>query len=177
MRNTRWWLWLLLAALAVALALTIIFRWQAFEEAFIKWSALSFFVQLGIFCVLLWKLPRFRRGTLTTIGEGAPMPRRRLYRFILPTVFALPLTFYVLLPGVNESIPQVAEFSPIVIAPVLGGLMLTAAGSKRIRRITRIELISVAQKLLVATVLFILFASLFFTSKLLGLADINLNAL
>jgi hypothetical protein len=95
----------------------------------------------------------------------------------LARFFAVPFTIYTLFPGTKDVIPQGVGFSPIVIAPVLGGLMLTAAGNKRIKNRARIELISVAQKLIVATVLLIVFAAIFFTAYLFGLADIELNAL
>lgn len=173
MRNIpRWLQYVLLVVLALLLALTIWSKWQTFEDTLVNWTSLTFFTHIGIFLVLLWRLPRFRRWIRDTIGEGAPIQRPR-YRFILPALFAMPFVLYVLLSGVKESIPPVIEFSPIVVAPILGGLVLTAAGSRRIRRRARIELISVAQKLIVATVLLIVFVSLFFTVDLIGGIDLN----
>ena len=172
MRNIRWWLWLLLAAAILFLALTIKYKWQIFEDTFVNLAALNLFVQLGIFLVLLWRLPRFRRWIRDSIGEGTPIQRPR-YRFILPTLFFMPFALYTLVSGAGKTVTA-GDVSLIVIAPTLGGLMFVAAGSRRIRRRARIELISVAQKLIAATVLLIVFAPLLFTIDLLG--GINLNS-
>lgn len=171
MRNVRWWLWLLLAASALFLVLTIRSEWQTIEDSLVNWSSLTFLILLGILLVL-WRIPRFRRWVRDTIGEGAPIQRPRI-RFLLPTVFIIPFVLYVLLSGVKKAVPPATEFSLLVIAPTLGGLVLTAAGNRRIRRIGRIELISVAQKLITVTVLLIVFTSLFFTVDLTGGIDLN----
>jgi len=152
------------------LALTIRSEWHTLTTSLVNWSSLNFLVQLGIVLVLFWKVRRFRRWIMDTIGERPPI-QRRWYQFLLPALFAMPFVFYVLLSGVKRSVTPVMDFSLIAIAPILGGLMLTAAGSKRIRRVVRLELISVAQKLIVATVLLIVFTALFFTLDLVGDID------
>lgn len=147
-------------------------EWQTFKNDFGNWSFLTFLIQLTGIGLVLRTSARLRKWITDTIGEGPPVQRPR-FRSIPPAFFAVPFAFYVLLSGIQKFSTPVTDFSLIVVAPTLGGLVLTAAGSKRIRRITRIELISVAQKLIVATVLLIIFTSLRFTLDLLGGIDLN----
>lgn len=176
MQSRRWLRILLLIVLAVCLVLVVRFEWEPLKNYFGNWSSLTLFiVAIGIALVLPLPLPvftRIRKWLADTIGEGLPVQRPR-FRFIPPALFALPFTFYVLLSGVQKFSTPVTDFSLIVVAPTLGGLVLTAAGNKRIRRITRIELISVAQKLIVAAVLLIVFTSLRFSIDLIGGIDLN----
>ncbi len=183
MRNLPQWLKIVILVvlslvLVLAFVLTIIFKWQTFEDAFGNTLALTLLVLVAIFLILLWWFPKFRKWIRDTIGEKPPIQQqRRWYQFFLPALFAIPFVFYVLLSGIKESVPSVVEFSLIAVAPTLGGLVLTAAGNRRLSRRAHIELISVAQKLILATVLLIVFASLFFTINLLELTDIELNFL
>lgn len=176
MRNRRWLRILLIIVLAVCLALILVLivrsEWQSLKNDLGNWPSLTFFI-MAIGIVLVIRIfTRIRRWLTATIGEGPPVQRPR-FRFIPAALFAVPFTFYVLLAGIQKFSTPVTDFSLIVVAPTLGGLVLTAAGSKRIRRITRIELISVAQKLIVAAVLLIIFTSLRFTIDLLGGIDLN----
>jgi hypothetical protein len=183
--------WLLLTVLLLILAAIIIYfalnteswwhafklMWQMMKNTFTNpppfdtWAPLlNVFIPLIALIILLWKIRGFRKCIKDTIGEGTPT-RQRWYRFILPILIAMPFVSYVLLSGLTKSVPPVIQFSLIAVSPTLGGLVLTAATNRRLRRITRIELISVAQKLIGATVLLIVFVSLFFTGDLLGGAN------
>jgi hypothetical protein len=105
-----------------------------------------------------------------TTGENLPI-RRPKYRLVLPALLAIPIILYVLLSGFKQPLTPVTDFSIIVISPTLGGLILAASGNKRIRRVVRSEFIAISQKLILATVLLIVFTSLFFTVDLLGGID------
>jgi uncharacterized membrane protein len=161
-------------ALALALTLTIIFKWETYKDVFGDSLTLALLAQIVIFITLLCFFPKFRKWIRDTTGEKPPIQKqRRWYQFIFPTLFAIPFVLYVLLAGINESLSPVIEFSLLAVAPTLGGLVLTAAGNRRPGSRAHIELTSVAQKLILATVLLIAFAALFFTANLAESADIE----
>jgi uncharacterized membrane protein len=164
----------LILALVIALTFTIILKWETYKDVFGDSLTLALLAQIVIFITLLRFFPKFRKWIRDTTGEKPPIQKqRRWYQFIFPTLFAIPFVLYVLLAGINESLSPVIEFSLLAVAPTLGGLVLTAAGNRRLSRRAHIELISVAQKLILATVLLIAFASLFFTANLSESADIE----
>jgi hypothetical protein len=159
--------------------------WQAFKQMwqmtldtftnpppFSTWApVLNVLIPLIIVPIMLWKIPKLRKRIWEIIGEGKSSRPSwyRQSRFVFPFFFSIPFVFYVLSSGVTESVPPVIQFSLLAIAPTLGGLVLTAA--TRLHKKERVELVSVAKKLIVATVLLIAFASLSFTSDLTGGAN------
>lgn len=123
-------------------------------------------IAAGIILTVL-KFQKIWRQILVIIGEDT-WKRRSGYRFIIPLFFSMPFVFYVLLSGRQATISSALDFNIIIIAPTLGGLIFAGAASRRIKNVARVELISVVKKLIVATVLFILFSSLIFTIDLIG---------
>jgi len=127
-----------------------------------KQSAIGYSLQGG--------LAKFTQQLMSVIGERRSI-RRPSYRLIIPIPLVIPFVFYLLLSGVQKSVPPALQWSIIAVAPTLGGLLLAAASNRRLRKGVHEELISVAQKLIVATVLFIFFTCLFFTVELTGGID------
>jgi hypothetical protein len=72
------------------------------------------------------------------------------------------ISLYLLLSGQNNVVPPVLQFSIIPITATLGGLVVAGANYSKINLERRIELLKVAQKLIVATIAFIFFASIYF---------------
>jgi hypothetical protein len=74
---------------------------------------------------------------------------------------AVLISVYLLLSGKNDIVPPVLQFSIIPVTATLGGLVIAGANISKVKE-RRIELIKVAQKLIVATIAFIFFASILF---------------
>jgi hypothetical protein len=90
--------------------------------------------------------------------------------FLFVLLFA-PFSFYFLIGGKDQQLPTIAQFSIVAVTATLGGLILTAANlQKDFKR--RQEFVHVSQKLIVATVLFIIFAACTQMVNLLGGIDI-----
>lgn len=106
---------------------------------------------------LVGEEPRIKRSKLRTL----------LYCGLIVLVLA-PFTIYVLTESnqiFNEKnqLTPMAQLSIIAIAPVLGGLVLTAASNFKRYSEKRLGLISVAKKLISSTVLLIFFVIFMFT--------------
>jgi hypothetical protein len=82
---------------------------------------------------------------------------RLLLGLILMLLF-LAFTIYFLVGDEQyKTIPTVAQFSIVAVAPTLGGLILAAAAALKESDSRRLQLIRISQKFIVATVLFIIF--------------------
>jgi len=126
-----------------------------------------------IFSILRAKSQRFKsvvQRVLNLIGEDRDRPA---WHFPLVSFMILVLVFYillgdsrVLLDGSRVIVPPVLQFNIIIVSATLGGLVLTAATIPRDKRGEYRELLSVAQKLIVATILFVFSTALLFFSEL-----------
>lgn len=130
---------------------------HALFTTLIKWSGLGSILVV----VLILALILLKRGTIKKfIGEDKPEPRKRtraeyllsqfLFMLLLP-----PFTLYFLVGDLYKTIPAVAQFSIVAVAPTLGGLVLAAAALDKSGK--HLQLIHISQKFIVATVLFIVF--------------------
>jgi len=80
---------------------------------------------------------------------------------------------YVLIPSPKITLPSGLQFNVIIISATLGGLVLAGASNQRITDQTHDKLMSVAQKLISATILFLVFTALFFWVESTGGIDTN----
>jgi|WetSurMetagenome_2_1015567.scaffolds.fasta_scaffold07412_2 hypothetical protein len=120
-----------------------------------------------LFFILFIRVTKFRWWISRIIGEGLPYQQFPL-RYILPIIVALPICYYVLLSSINNTISPVTQFSLVAISPTLGGLVLTASNGKTIKRQLRNRLVAIAQKLILVTILLILFSALIVFSDIFG---------
>lgn len=160
-------------ALIVALAFLLISLYSLWKYGSASWIDIGVMIAIIAIPIVFARFPALKKQMLSIIGEKRPI-QRWSFRLILPIPFILPFVFFLLLSGVDKSVPPALQWSVIALAPTLGGLVLVGAGNRRIKRGAYFELISVAQKLIVATVFFILFTCLFFTVELTGGIDTNL---
>lgn len=167
-RGTRGYLQRVVLALAITFALIAVVSWLRYGT--IDWQPIAIMLTIVLIFIILAVFPKFTWQLLGVIGERRSI-QRPSYRLSIPIPFVVPFVFYLLLSGVQKSVPPTLQWGIIAVAPTLGGLVLAGAGNRRIRKRIHDELISVAQKLIVATVLFILFTCLFFTVELTGGID------
>lgn len=127
----------------------------------LMWSGLWSILVVMLEFALVW----FKRGTVKKlIGEDKPEPREQnvrsrteyFFSYFLFLLLLPPFTIYFLVGDMYKTIPAVAQFSIVAVAPTLGGLVLTAASALE-KSDKRLQLIRVSQKFIVATVLFIIF--------------------
>lgn len=159
-------------ALILAVTFVLISLISLWKYGTANWRDLGVMTAIIVIPIVLAIFPTLRLQMMSIIGEKRPI-QRPSYRLIAPIPFVVPFVFYLLTQGVEKSIPPALQWSIIAIAPTLGGLVFAGAGNRRIKRGVYYELISVAQKLIVATVLFILFSCLFFTVELTSGIDTN----
>ena len=166
--GTRYyWLWFLFAITITFAIITVIFWWI---DDHIDWQNVSVMLAIVLFVTILVVFPKFTRQLMSVAGERHSI-QRPSFRLILPIPFVIPFVFYLLLSGAQQSVPPILQWSIIAVAPTLGGLVLAGASNHRLEEGVHDELISVVQKLILATVLFILFTCLFFTVELTGGID------
>jgi len=159
-------------ALILAVTFVLISLFSLWKYGNASWQDIGVMATIIAIPIALAGFPAVRQQMMSIIGEKRSI-QRPSYRLIIPIPFVIPFVFYLLTQGVEKSIPPALQWSIIAIAPTLGGLVFAGAGNRRIKRGVYYELISVAQKLIVATVLFILFTCLFFTVELTGGIDTN----
>jgi hypothetical protein len=173
-RNREWtkanW-FRFLFTLAVTFGLIVAISWWRFHT--VNWRDVGVMLALVAITALIALFPTFRNELRGIIGERRRPVQLPRYRLFLPMPFAVPFVFYLLLSDTSKSVPAALQFSIIAISPTLGGLVLAGASNRRIKRRAHDELVSVAQKFVVATVAFILCTSLAFFVGLIG--DINVN--
>lgn len=170
-RGTRRYLLWLVLALVITFALIAVINWWRYGT--IDWRNIGVMIAIVLFFVVMAVFPEFTGQLMSVIGERRSI-RRPSYRLIIPIPFVIPFVFYLLLSGVQKSVPPTLQWSIIAVAPILGGLVLAGASNRRIKKGAHDELISVAQKLIVATVFFILFTCFFFTVEITGGIDTSL---
>lgn len=123
-----------------------------------------------IFFILRAVSQPFSRGVqrvLNLIGEDKDSRRiRPPWHFLLVSSMVFILSLYILLGDPQVTVPPVLQFNIIIVSSALGGLVLAGAANQRISDSIHDELISVAQKLIVATILFIFSTALLFFSEL-----------
>jgi len=89
-------------------------------------------------------------------------------------ILALLFALYVLIPNPQVALPAGLQFNVIIISATLGGLVLAGASNHRITDETHDRLMSVAQKLIASTLLFLIFTVFLFWVDFAG--GINVNA-
>jgi len=160
-------------ALILAVTFVLITLVSLWKHGGISWRDIGVIVAIIVIPIVLAVFPALRQQMMSIIGERRSI-QRPSYRLIIPIPFVIPFVFYLLTSGVEKSIPPALQWSVIATTPTLGGLVFAGAGKGKMKRGAYYELISVAQKLIVATVLFILFTCLFFTVELTGSIDTNI---
>lgn len=126
-------------------------------------GAVTLFILLAVWHSL-------RRRVLDIIGEDS-VEKLSTWRSFVALAILFILTFYILLGDAQVAVPSTLQFNIIIVSSTLGGLVLAAATISRVENAERRELLSVAQKLIVATLLFIFFTALFFIVESIGGID------
>jgi len=156
----------LIATVATLLiALLVVIDWQT-KEQFDLFSLIALTGTLVFFIVLVIS-QSFRRAIITIAGEDTELIKSS-WRYLLSIPITFILSWYILLSGKAIETPPVLQFNIIIVSSALGGLVLAAATIPKVRDIGYSELLSVAQKLIVATILFVLSACLLFLIDLVG---------
>ena len=177
----RWAKILIVAILAILLVVTDWLVKGHFEPAIaITVSAVLIFLILRI---RFQSIKRAVQRVLNLIGEDRGNIIRPAWHFPLVSFMILVLVFYILLGDsralLDESrviVPPVLQFNIIIVSAALGGLVLAGATNKRLSDSVHDELIFVAQKLIVATILFVFSTALLFFSELTTTIDWLYNA-
>lgn len=160
--------WIIVALFVVLLGGEIYAFRTALFTTLIEWTGLWSILVVVIILAVVW----LNRGTIKKlIGEDKPKPRKRGMAEYLLSEFLLMLllpafSIYFLVGDLYKTIPAVAQFSIVAVAPTLGGLVLTAA-SVLPKSDKQLQLMRVSQKFIVATVLFIIFLPSFLIVDLL----------
>lgn len=161
---------LIVARAMLLLILLVVIGWLVeghFEPLF-----LISILGVAAFLILLVVFQPFRRRilwVLNIIGEDeASIRKKPLWHFLLVSSISFIVCFYILLGDSQVTVPPVLQFNIIIVSSALGGLVLAAATISRVRNDERRELLSVAQKLIVATILFVFATALLFLVELSG---------
>ncbi len=146
-----------LILLASSLALLVDYLYQgSFNE-----SGVVVISIIAVFAIVVVLRPAIGKKFYATTGLDKADKTLGIRIFVV-AFFMTFLVFYILLPDKEEIIPTALKFNIIMISAVLGGLVLTASGNRRINTKAHDELISIARKLIMATILFLLFVILFY---------------
>jgi hypothetical protein len=111
-----------------------------------------------------------RVWALDIIGEDS-MEKLMPWRFLVAIVVLSILVSYILLGDAQVAVPSALQFNIIIVSSTLGGLVLAAAKISRVKSGEYRKLLAVAQKLIMATLLFIFFTALYFTVESIGGID------
>lgn len=130
-RGTRDYLPWVVLALVITFPLIVIFSWWRYDT--INWPTIGIMLAIVAFFMVLVVFPKFRQQLMSIIGEKRSI-QRPSYRLIVPIAFVIPFVLYLLLSGVQKSVPPTLQWSIIAVAPILGGLVLAGAGNRRIRK-------------------------------------------
>ena len=124
-----------------------------FIELSIGWNSFKQYLIALVIAILLFILPASRKLLRDELKKS-----HYLMRYYLLVIFLLPFVLYFILAGVNPAwdASEVMKYSAITVSSTLGGLVFTAATlfNKDKDREKYCELIAVAQKLIIATLLF-----------------------
>jgi hypothetical protein len=100
---------------------------------------------------------------LNLVGEDeSSIKARPAWHFLLVSFMLFIVCFYILLGNSQVHVSPVLQFNIIIVSSTLGGLVLAAATISRNNKAERRELLSVAQKLIAATILFVFATALLF---------------
>lgn len=168
MNRRRVLLWLLFYPV---MALLMICAWWL---GTFQWSQAYTVVIFSLVAFAVYVRPVWRRRLIDIVGMDRRMASEFGWRWTLASFLGLIFSFYFLLGGIQKSIPPVLQFTIVAVSSTLGGLVMTSANNQRIGYDRHDELIRVAQKFIVATILFLLTAALLFLIvELLGDVDPN----
>ena len=149
---------------------------QVIKDNYLNWQTLInlLFISLIVFISQQKKVQMFvgEYPGITTRSK-----RHSIINIILIIILIIPFSFYFLLGEVYSEQIQISYISLPSILPIvsaLGALVLTAAPKLANTPQTRIKLKGIAQKFILATILFLIFAPcLFMIDGPLGGIDIN----
>ncbi len=166
----------LIVAIAILLIILLVVVGWLVKGHFEPASLIAISV-VTIFFILLAVFQPFRRRVLRVlniIGEDEDsITTRPPWHFLLVSSISFVVFFYILLGDSQVTVPPVLQFNIIIVSSALGGLVLAAATISRARNDEHRELLSVAQKLIVATILFVFATALLFLIELSGGIDPN----
>jgi hypothetical protein len=165
----------IIGALGIALIIIIFLVIGRLNKGQFEPSSVIGTIGIGVFSVLYILLRPFAKIILRAaniIGEDKDSIKTRpAWRLFVVIPISFILIFYILLGDAQIAVPSTLQFNIIIVSSTLGGLVLAAATISRGKRAKRRELISVAQKLIMATLLFIFFTGLIFIVELIGGID------
>jgi hypothetical protein len=163
---------LVLILFAASFIVLLVDRWQTGTW---RIPAIVLVTIIVVSAIVVIFLRRFVKQILSKVKakkwEEIIIPVRLFAAGILATLFAL----YVLIPNPKVSIPPVLQFNIIVTSATLGGLVLAGASNRRISHQTHNKFISVAKKLIYATILFLVFTVIIFWIDSTGGVDPNIK--
>lgn len=162
----------LVLIIALPMVLLVLEIQQWLHTGQFSWPYLVTMLEIGLITFSWYRYPLLRK----LVGEDnlTKRPRWRLIlNWCLVVLLLIPFSFYLLTGELNQQVSPMAQFSIIVVAPVLGGLVLTAASNLEKTSEKRSSLMCVAQKFISATVLFILFVPFIYTVDLFHGIDPN----
>jgi hypothetical protein len=171
----RWGLFLAILVFEILVILMTNLKWKEFQ-----WSWIYVFLVVDVICACIIFIPRRLQAGLITWTKKAikligvdKLDELANLRSLVIIIISLPFSFYVLLGGITEQTSPVLQFTIIAVSTTLGGLVLTSANNRRIKRKTHDKLVKVAQKMIVAAVCFIIVVPLLFMVDLTGGIDVN----
>jgi hypothetical protein len=157
---------ILIATVAtIFIALLVLIDWWT-KKRFDLFSLIALTGTLAFFISLLIS-QSFRRTVLTIASEDQLLTKPS-WRYLLALPIAFILSWYILLSDTVIKTPPVLQFEIIIVSSALGGLVLAAATIPKARDTGYDELLSIAQKLIVATILFVLSACFLFLVDFAG---------
>lgn len=162
-------LWLILILITASSITLLIDRWQTGVWHIPAIVIIAVIIVIAILVLLLRKYRRQVFGKLGVEKHYLVTSARFFVAVILATLFAL----YVLIPNPKVTLPSGLQFNVIAISAILGGLVLAGASNQRITDKTHDKLMSVAQMLIAATILLLIFTGLFFWVESTGGIDTN----
>jgi len=166
--------WAKILIVAIVAILLVVLNWLVtgyFEPSVV--ITVSVVLILLILRAKFQSIKRAIQRVLNLIGEDRGNIVRPPWHFPLVSFMILTLSLYILLGDseilLGESrviVPPVLQFNIIIVSAALGGLVLAGATNKRLSDSVHDELIFVAQKLIVATILFVFSTALLFFTEL-----------
>jgi len=169
-KSNRWLVFLV----AIVLFTLYIVLYDIFIEGHFSWVRLVGSLEFGLLASGFVKYESWR----SFIGENTDLKRSKVRYYVYFFGLLFILTTFAITVGLaelnqllsdseNKTTISLAQFSILAIAPVLGGLVLTASGNYKEQEKNYIPLLAVAKKLIAATILFLICIPCFYMISLL----------
>ena len=184
-RFARWWAiawqnpWLRVpVTVLLALLLAVgIYYYRLQLGHLIRWPSLGVIIIVAILVVLWFKVPAFQK----ILGEGEAARKRSRFHLFVNTViliaFIFPVSIYYITSLSTQQPQSLEQLSFIAVGLGFSAVSFGAASIPSITPASRNELVRVAKKFVLVTVLFILFVPLVKIFDFPPFKDIDVNSL